>query len=414
MQVDTKLNKFKSHTTKEPKERLRVPVEVVSDENKSVNLLRRIGTPIEGNEPAKKLKGPGIFSKGKKSNRGKGLAFSESEFFAKEDGELQRRITPTELNKATLNHKITGDVKKSKEKRIKYKRSKKEEEESKLNEFTSTDKLQGESPEKDATQFSPLQSRQKLSDTQVLQLRECQSALLYDSADIMINFKGEKDLAKITMDLDHQVCEQDSLLTESGFEWCPLCRYPSEIMPVDCACLFVIVGKNDNVIYQAELTVAQKKESATHLSQFIIHSALDAVEDLVWKKDFNSMYLKTVDRFTTSYISSFVTAGYIKFMLLHDKKDEDGIKNFFTEVYELYLKVILNPFYITNTPITSPSFDERVKAIAKRKLDLLALISTVSLIQSVTNVTFLAWVLMYPQLISVAELKQNMSSGLSD
>jgi hypothetical protein len=26
-------------------------------------------------------------------------------------------------------------------------------------------------------------------------------------------------------------------------------------------------------------------------------------------------------------------------MLLHEKKDEDGVKNFFNEVYELYLKV---------------------------------------------------------------------------
>lgn len=26
-------------------------------------------------------------------------------------------------------------------------------------------------------------------------------------------------------------------------------------------------------------------------------------------------------------------------MLLYEKKDEDGIKNFFNEVYELYLKV---------------------------------------------------------------------------
>lgn len=29
----------------------------------------------------------------------------------------------------------------------------------------------------------------------------------------------------------------------------------------------------------------------------------------------------------------------VKFMLLHDQKSEDSIKQFFTEVYELYVKV---------------------------------------------------------------------------
>jgi len=139
-------------------------------------------------------------------------------------------------------------------------------------------------------------------------------------------------------------------------------------MPVDFPCLFIIVGKNDNLIYQAELVSSQKKESATHLSQFIIHSALDIVDEIVWKN--SAMYFKNVDKFTNSNISAFVTAGHIKFMLLHEKKDEDGIKNFFAEVYELYLKILLNPFYNVNTPITSNQFDERVKGIAKRKLDL--------------------------------------------
>lgn len=107
--------------------------------------------------------------------------------------------------------------------------------------------------------------------------------------------------------------------------------------------------------------------------------------------------MKVVDKFTTSNISAFVTAGRIliliahfflsltnvdiKLMLLHDKIAEDSIKNFFAEVYELYLKVILclfsskfkillNPFYTVNTPIVSSQFDEKVKGIAKKKLDL--------------------------------------------
>jgi hypothetical protein len=38
-------------------------------------------------------------------------------------------------------------------------------------------------------------------------------------------------------------------------------------------------------------------------------------------------------------VSTFLTAGSIKFMLLHSGKSEDSIRNFFTEVYELYVKV---------------------------------------------------------------------------
>jgi len=139
-------------------------------------------------------------------------------------------------------------------------------------------------------------------------------------------------------------------------------------MPVDSPCLFLIIGKNDNLIYQAEFLSSQKKETATHLSQFILHSALDVIDDMVWKN--SSTYLKVVDKFTTSHISAFVTPGNIKLLLLHEKKDEDGIKNFFTEIYELYLKTIMNPFYRVNTAITSPAFDEKVRASAKRKLDL--------------------------------------------
>lgn len=57
-------------------------------------------------------------------------------------------------------------------------------------------------------------------------------------------------------------------------------------------------------------------------------------------------------------------------MLLHERtiSNNDGIKNFFGEIYELYVKMLLNPFYIPGSPINSPQFREKVKLFAKKYL----------------------------------------------
>ena len=53
-------------------------------------------------------------------------------------------------------------------------------------------------------------------------------------------------------------------------------------------------------------------------------------------------------------------------MLLHDVRNEDGIKNFFQEVHELYVKVLMNPFYDPKDPISSALFDARVKVLGRK------------------------------------------------
>ncbi|KAJ3689664.1 hypothetical protein LUZ61_018828 [Rhynchospora tenuis] len=105
---------------------------------------------------------------------------------------------------------------------------------------------------------------------------------------------------------------------------------------------FIVVSKNDIPIYEAEVGSTQKQEQA-HQHQFILHAALDLVQDLAW---------------TTSAI----------LMLLHDSRNEDGIKNFFQEVHELYVKTLLNPLYLTGSRITSAHFDTRVRALARKYL----------------------------------------------
>ncbi|XBI47234.1 hypothetical protein VPH35_111237 [Triticum aestivum] len=99
---------------------------------------------------------------------------------------------------------------------------------------------------------------------------------------------------------------------------------------------FVIVSKNDIPIYDAEVGSAPKKEDQAYQHQFILHAALDVVQDLAW---------------ATSTI----------FMLLHDSRSEDGIKSFFQEVHELYIKIFLNPLYLPGSRITSSHFNTKVR-----------------------------------------------------
>ncbi|XP_020085196.1 probable trafficking protein particle complex subunit 2 isoform X4 [Ananas comosus] len=72
---------------------------------------------------------------------------------------------------------------------------------------------------------------------------------------------------------------------------------------------FVIVSRNDIPIYEAEVGSVLKKEEAAHLHQFILHAALDIVQDLAWTT--SAMFLKSVDRFNDLVVSVYVTAGHI-------------------------------------------------------------------------------------------------------
>jgi len=128
----------------------------------------------------------------------------------------------------------------------------------------------------------------------------------------------------------------------------------------------VIVGENDTPLYHADLSgrhpdVASKDSYRHH---FVLHAALDSVDILV--PSTRELYLKTVDRFNNLLVSAFITPGDVRFLLLHEGKHEDPVRNFFMEIYEAHLKVMLNPFHTTKTKITSKEFDKKIRSSAKK------------------------------------------------
>lgn len=93
---------------------------------------------------------------------------------------------------------------------------------------------------------------------------------------------------------------------------------------------------------------------------------MDIVQDLAWTT--SAMFLKQVDRFNDLVVSVYVTAVHTRFMILHDSRNDDGIKRFFQEVHELYKKILLNPLYLLGSRITSSHFDTKVGALARKYL----------------------------------------------
>lgn len=126
--------------------------------------------------------------------------------------------------------------------------------------------------------------------------------------------------------------------------------------------MFIIVSPEEVVVYQLYTTLIKKE--ITYLHELISFASLDCIDNVEYSN--NGMFLKTVDKFNEYTVTAFITAGKMKFIMLHEGKNEDSIKSFFYDVYECYCKVLMNPFVDKNSKIFSLSFDNKVKQSFKK------------------------------------------------
>ncbi|KNZ55511.1 hypothetical protein VP01_265g13 [Puccinia sorghi] len=89
----------------------------------------------------------------------------------------------------------------------------------------------------------------------------------------------------------------------------------------------------------SKVSYARKdSEKGRHVVQLVSHAALDTIDALIWAD--KSMYLKQIDRFHEWSVSAWIPPGGMRFVLLHEiKNNDDGIKMFFLEAWESFVRV---------------------------------------------------------------------------
>ncbi|KAF2714460.1 Sedlin [Pleomassaria siparia CBS 279.74] len=184
---------------------------------------------------------------------------------------------------------------------------------------------------------------------------------------------------------------------------------------------FTILSPTDTPLFTHEFGTSRSggdgvpRFTATEraMNPFILHSALDIVEEVQWGTSSSSgsaaMYLKHIDKYQNNFISCWITGANVRFLLLTRPRDEalglgsggagsqrgslaggraglggnaggvynptspateEAVKNFFVDVYEVWVKTIMNPFFHVGNGdvVKSPVFRARVAAAAKKYL----------------------------------------------
>lgn len=126
----------------------------------------------------------------------------------------------------------------------------------------------------------------------------------------------------------------------------------------------IVSARSFEPIY--ELEVPGRREDAARQAQFVLHASLDQVDLVIWNNP--AVYLKVIDRVSEQMVSAHVTHSGARILVLHEQRNEEGIRVFCAEVAELLAKLQLNPFYVIGSRIENKEFDARVRLLARRHL----------------------------------------------
>ena len=127
--------------------------------------------------------------------------------------------------------------------------------------------------------------------------------------------------------------------------------------------MFVIVAEGGPIFELVPNPKSALSGDGPSSYHFVLHASLDMVEESAWYE--NQLYLKTIDRYKDMVISAYVSSGRCIFLLMHHNKSDEAVHNFFKEAHELYVKLLLNPFYEWGTQIKSEDFQERMRVLMK-------------------------------------------------
>ncbi|XP_029654330.1 trafficking protein particle complex subunit 2-like [Octopus sinensis] len=125
-----------------------------------------------------------------------------------------------------------------------------------------------------------------------------------------------------------------------------------------------IVNRQYALIFECSCSLKLKDKQERLTTQSLAYGSLDLITDMFWQKETN--YLGVVDRFCQFVVSAFVAYSGVMFLLVHYDRPDDWSKSFLTDVFELYSRVSLNPFFDFEDYIHSKDFMENMKQLCRK------------------------------------------------